>query len=495
MSPLTLYTTICAFASSLLLYCCTRPRSRLPLPPGPRKLPLVGNLFDIPAAFQWETYMEWSKTYRTKGLHSNGLNTDSDICHLDVAGTSMLIISSAEVANDLLEKRSALYSDRARVPMMTELMGWDFLIGWRSHRWLFHHEFHFTAARAFQPCERAAINELLRRLLSSPDNCMDHLRHMAGEIIIDPYVSLAESAIHQLSIAAVPGKYLMDSIPILKYVPDWFPVTGFKQQAKICRDLAQTMVENPFAESAGNSTPCFTAYGLRTLDEYEASDAKKDYPAGADTTVSALGTFILGMVANPEAQKAAQREIDEVVGNGWLPDFDDEPALPYVAAIVKEALRWRNVTPIASAIPHFLPIKDEYCGYCLPANSIVIPNMWAITHDKVTYPDPYAFAPDRFLLNGKLNPAIRSLEAAFGFGRRVCPGRHMATSSVWITVASILATFNITKAIGAEGKEIELSYEYVPGMVCVPAPFKCSIKPRSQRAVQLVQATLMDQSF
>jgi cytochrome P450 len=51
------------------------------------------------------------------------------------------------------------------------------------------------------------------------------------------------------------------------------------------------------------------------------------YAAGAHTTVSALGTFVLGMLANPDAQRRAQAEIDAVIGKGQLPDFPDEPAL------------------------------------------------------------------------------------------------------------------------------------------------------------------------
>jgi cytochrome P450 len=74
------------------------------------------------------------------------------------------------------------------------------------------------------------------------------------------------------------------------------------------------------------------------------------YAAGADTTVSALGTFVLGMLANPDAQRRAQAEIDAVLGKGQLPDFTDEPALPYTTAIVKEARRWKNVTPIGSLL-------------------------------------------------------------------------------------------------------------------------------------------------
>ena len=57
-------------------------------------------------------------------------------------------------------------------------------------------------------------------------------------------------------------------------------------------------------------------------------------------TVSALGTFILGMVMNPDVQKKAQDEIDRVIGRDRLPEFEDEESLPYVSAVVKEAMRY-----------------------------------------------------------------------------------------------------------------------------------------------------------
>jgi cytochrome P450 len=69
------------------------------------------------------------------------------------------------------------------------------------------------------------------------------------------------------------------------------------------------------------------------------------YIGGADTTVSSLGTFLLAMMANPDAQRKAQAEVDAVTGRRYLPDFEDESSMPYVAAVVKEVLRWQNVTP------------------------------------------------------------------------------------------------------------------------------------------------------
>ncbi|KAJ7132663.1 cytochrome P450 [Mycena filopes] len=142
-----------------------------------------------------------------------------------------------------------------------------------------------------------------------------------------------------------------------------------------------------------------------------------------------------------------------------------------------------------SGVPHFLAVEDEYRGYRLPANSVVIGNIWALSHDEAMYPDPDAFKPERFLLaDGTPNPDVRD-PPVFGFGRRVCPGRYMATSSVWISVASILATFNITKSVDIDGKIVEPTYECSSGFLSAPLPFQCSIQPQSQESVALIQST------
>ncbi|KAJ7146919.1 cytochrome P450 [Mycena epipterygia] len=321
---------------------------------------------------------------------------------------------------------------------------------------------------------------------------------MAGEIIMsvaygidvlplnDPYITLAEEAVAAGVQAAVPGRFLVDSIPLLKH---W-------------KKLGRALEDVPFAEvkrqlAAGTAGHSFTAESLRILsessDKYHQEEtisatAASMYMAGADTTVAALSTFFLAMLANPDAQEKAQIEIDTVIGPGQLPNFNDEQSLPYVSALVKEVLRWKPLAPIG--LPHFLPVEDEYRGYRLPAGSLIIGNVGAILQDENMYPDPTAFKPERFLRDGKLNPDVIDPQAAFGFGRRICPGRHMAMSSVWITLVSILAVFDITKAVGEDGKIIEPSYEYSPDLISAPLPFKCSIKPRSTDAVALIEATV-----
>ena len=62
----------------------------------------------------------------------------------------------------------------------------------------------------------------------------------------DPYISLAEEALHGLNQAATPGAFWVDLFPILKYVPSWFPGAGFQRKAAYWREVNATMVEKPF---------------------------------------------------------------------------------------------------------------------------------------------------------------------------------------------------------------------------------------------------------
>ncbi|KAJ7251375.1 cytochrome P450 [Mycena rebaudengoi] len=422
-----------AFAAFALLYFSRRRSSHLPLPPAPKKLPLVGNLFGLPSEFEWETYAKWSK------------ELGSDIIHLSVAGKSIIILSSVDIGFDLLDQRSAIYSDR-RVSNRVN-----------------------------------ASHDLLRRLLENPDDkVMKHIKHMNGALIMsiaygidtlpsnDPYMETAEATIDALAQTAVPGRYLVDMIPVLKYVPAWFIGAGFKRQAREWKKLTDKMVQLPFNAAKrlvadGTAPRSYVSDKLQAMDENQDREHQEKVIQDTAGIIAALGTFILAMLANPDVQKRAQEEIDTIVREGHLPSFDDEESLPYVSAIVKEVLRWKPVTPIG--FPHAVAVEDTYRGYRIPAGSIVVPNIWAMLYDEIAYPDPDKFNPDRFLLNGRLNPAVRDPSLVFGFGRRVCPGRHMAQSTLWITVASLLAVFNITKAIGKDGKILEPSYEYHSAIV------------------------------
>ena len=99
--------------------------------------------------------------------------------------------------------------------------------------------------------------------------------------------------------------------------------------------------------------------------------------------------IFLAMALYPEVQKKAQAEIDTVVGQNRLPDFEDRPSLPYINAVVKESLRWHLVVPLgepcfiimitiiltsSEGVPHMATNDDEYNGYYIPKGTVVIGN-------------------------------------------------------------------------------------------------------------------------
>lgn len=97
---------------------------------------------------------------------------------------------------------------------------------------------------------------------------------------------------------------------------------------------------------------------------------------------------------NPETQRAAQAEIDRVVGAGRLPELKDRDSLPNVEAIVRELFRFYPVIPLceqclpaetrisltqSSAVPHMVTADDEYEGMLIPAQTTIIPNIWCVS--------------------------------------------------------------------------------------------------------------------
>ena len=191
--------------------------------------------------------------------------------------------------------------------------------------------------------------------------------------------------------------------------------------------------------------------------------------AGFDTTTMVMEWFIVALINHPSCLKKAQTALDEVVGRDRLPNLSDRERLPYITALVEEVLRWRNI--MIAGFPHVATENLSYQGYHIPKNSILIPHMWAIDHDPKVFSDPDSFIPERWLTpDGEhlLGPQELS-HFAFGFGRRVCPGRHFVTAVIWLHVASILATFDILKCKDEYGNDIE------PEATCTTGLVRCAI--------------------
>jgi len=112
-------------------------------------------------------------------------------------------------------------------------------------------------------------------------------------------------------------------------------------------------------------------------------------------------------------------------------------------------------------------------------------------HDARNYFRPMDFIPERFLNpDGSENVQVLDpASSAFGYGRRICPGRFMADATLWISIASILTVFDIRPGKDGNGNPIEVKAEFESGMICHPKPFAYSITPRSEAAKAIIRDT------
>ncbi|OSX64723.1 hypothetical protein POSPLADRAFT_1135220 [Postia placenta MAD-698-R-SB12] len=492
--PLT-YACLCVFLVSSFVLWLDRRLRRFPMPPGPRGFPIIGNALQMPQEREWVKFTEWAKTY-------------GGIIHLSVFNRHFIVLNDAEAIAELLEKRSAIYSGRPFSPLASELIGYDkFIIlepygpRLREGRKLLLNSFSTRNMASLHTVHKSKVSLFLRKLLEDDVNFRLHVRWLVAAIIFqishgrnithfnDPFVKLVETTNEDFALSVRPFVYLVDSLPFLKYVPDWVPGTGWKSVVKERRRTLDRLRDYPY-EVVKQQLPSITASVIESNpnpgpeeEELQKTSTSVLYSAAADTSVSAIDSFFLIMALYPEVQKKAQAELDTVVEAGRLPDYSDRDKLPYIDALIKEVLRWNPVAPLA--LPHSLMEDDTYRGYHIPKDATVLANSWAVMHDPVLYPDPFEVKPERYLSDqGAPNPDPRQF--AFGYGRRVCPGQLLAEDTLFLLIASVLSTMNITKAIGPDGLPVKVDVEYTSGAISHPISVQCSITVRSAESERFI---------
>lgn len=224
----------------------------------------------------------------------------------------------------------------------------------------------------------------------------------------------------------------------------------------------------------------------------------------SDTSSSIILAAVQAFVKWPEVQKKAWKEIDAVVGDGRSPVWDDYEKLPYIAATVKEAMRWRPVVPLA--FPHALTEDGETTsglmrtlltsidwidGYKLPKGTIVFINAWGLHHDEKRFPNPDVFDPDHFSGVTALAPVLAAAvdenerdHYGYGSGRRLCPGIHLAERNLFLAISKLLWGLRFSAGVDDAGQTVEPDTNprtgYSEGFLVCAKPFRCKIEARSE---------------
>ncbi|KAI8240878.1 Multifunctional cytochrome P450 monooxygenase [Colletotrichum sp. SAR 10_96] len=431
--------------------------NRPPLPPGPKGLPLVGNIRDLPQPTEFAARF-WLKH---KDLYG-------PISSVQVLGKTLIIINDAQVASEMLDKRSSEFSSRPTIVLAGEMVGWNDGTGQlryddtlRLHRKVFARILGTrTTAAQYNTLQEAEVGHFLLHVLDNPKKLTEHIAREAGSVILnivygynaeqfkkDPLTGMMNDAMEHFAYAATPGNFLVDIIPILRYVPEWFPGAGWKKIAnKWAAELKETVdtgykfVEDQLA--SGKKNDSYLSRAMSSSEDTPENVQNNKWTAaslfggGADTSVASIATFFLAMAKYPEVQKKAQEEIDRVIGSERLPNLDDRDKLPW------------------------------------------------FTHDPEVYQDPMEFRPERF--QGP-KPEKDPRKIVFGYGRRICAGQILAENSLFLNFAQSLAVFDIKSPV-INGKLVEPEAEFNPGVISHPAPFDVSIKPKSPHHEKLIRS-------
>ncbi|PWN39822.1 cytochrome P450 [Ceraceosorus guamensis] len=506
-------------------------RGSLPAAPGPNRTPFFGNALQIDNKHPVVQFKDWATQY-------------GPVMSLRVFSQDIVVINSDQAAKDLLDAKGSIYSSRAPPYFGYNLMSKSKRMvfhpygdEWRKARKIMHRLLAPTAMSTQGTSQELESRQMLKELMDggSPKQILaskergvsntwhffDSFKRFSSSSIMtlcyghrfvsscDPTIVEIFEAMDTLSLKCQPGAYLVDALPILRKLP-----TALQPWVREAKELHEQewktwgrLLDRCKKEVMdGTARECFIGDLLREgaaletekeRQEAQLTDLDIGYAAcalleaGSDTTASTIASACLAMILHPNVLAKAHAELDRVVGSDRLPALEDEEHLPYVRACIKETLRWRP--PTVMGVPHAVVQDDVYNGFHIPKDAMIIDNIYAMSHDPKRFANPEVYDPERFHLShpgtaaeyaGKRNVKERD-HFAYGHGRRICAGIHMAEKSLYMAITRILWAFDIARADGADEIRADPHDErYTDGFVSFPNHFgaKFTIRDDTRRA-------------
>ncbi|GJC89751.1 fumitremorgin C synthase [Colletotrichum liriopes] len=515
--PLSLVVSVCLYLLTSRLRHARQRYSKLPLPPGPPQLPIVGNFFNVPLHLSWLTHYQWRQVY-------------GPVVHFKVGGQSTIVLTTVEAAHEILNKRASNYSDRSFSYMATELVskGYNMLLRQydphlRLHQRLHVHGLNPRSAMLYQPIQELESLQLVNDILAEgkPKPGQHTGEKQSAEVVPhDPHWEFRRASASSMSLIVWGYRLLkgqpgteeemdffntcptsvilkgpfpwIDTFTWLKHVP--YCISPWKRAGEKCHESEAAHHVANFRRALkqpGYNISKQIAHGVDRLNA-GMSETEMAWISGTltlangETSVSILCWFVVAMITYPHMMHKAQATLDQVVGRERLPVYADRAQLPYIDAMIEEVMRWRPILP--AGMDHAAAEEDEYMGYQIPKGAIVVASQWAITRDKNVFgADSDDFRPERWLERDDLP------KTSFGYGRRLCPGRHVGREGLWIMFARLLWAFEMeapTDPATLKKKVIDPMAMPTLGIVIAPEPFKALFHPRGEWVEKLVHREL-----
>ncbi|CAA7047365.1 unnamed protein product [Microthlaspi erraticum] len=451
------------------------------LPPGPPRLPLVGNIFEL-GFNPHRSFAAFSKTY-------------GPIMSLKLGKLTAVVISSPETAKEALKTHDHALSARTFNDPVRAFDHHKHSIVWipPSAHWRFLRK--TIANKLLSPQNQDAIQSLRLRKVEELVSLVNQFceRGEAIDMARAPFVTafnIISNSLFSVDLAAYDSNSssyeFHDTVVHLMEISgkpnagDYFPflrfldLQGSRKEVALCMErlfrVFQEFIDARMAKRLyQKETEPKEASSIDILDslldltqqnetEFTMNDIKHLlldlFLAGTDTNSSTMEWAMTELIRNPEKMVKAQSEIRQVIGENGVVRESDIPKLPYLQAIVKETLR---LHPAAPLIPRKSESDVQILGFLVPENAQVYVNVWAIGRDSSVWENPMKFEPERFLLR-EIDVKGKDFELIpFGSGRRMCPGMSMALKTMSMVLASLLYSFDWKLQNGAVPENMDMS--------------------------------------
>ncbi|XP_050375483.1 flavonoid 3'-monooxygenase-like [Argentina anserina] len=468
-----------------LLFSRTSKRHSLPLPPGPKPWPLVGNLPQL-GPFPHHSLAELALKY-------------GPLMHLRLGYVDVVVAASASVAAEFLKTHDANFSSRPPNSGAKHLAYnyQDLVFAPYGPRWRMFRKIssvHLFSGKALDDLKHVRQEEIavLAHALANAGSKVVNLaqllnlctvnalgRVMVGRRVFgdgnggdDPKADEFKSMVVEMMVLA--GVFnIGDFIPSLEWLDLQGVASKMKKLHKRFDDFLTAIVED-HKKSTGKAAHVDMLTTLLSLQENADGEGAKltdteikalllnMFTAGTDTSSSTVEWAMAELIRHPQMLARVQKELDDFVGQDRLVTESDLPNLTYLQAVVKETFRLHPSTPLS--LPRMAAESCEINGYHIPKGSTLLVNVWAISRDPSEWADPLEFRPERFLPGGeKPNVDIRGNDfevIPFGAGRRICAGMSLGLRMVHLMTATLVHAFDWTLADGLTAEKLNMDEAY-----------------------------------
>ncbi|KAJ4829116.1 AAA ATPase, CDC48 sub [Turnera subulata] len=466
---------------SLLLFCllvATRvlKRNQSPkLPPGPRTLPLIGNLHQIGGKMLHHNLAELAKKH-------------GPLMHLQLGEVSTIVVSSPETATEILKTQDLVFAHRPSLTAVNVVGYGSSGIAfapygnyWRQMRKLCVIEV-LSASRVqqFGPIREEEVSNLVAAIASnvgSPVNLSDNILSLTHAIT--SRAALGDTCKDQKQFMSImlqvlkltQGFCLADMYPS---VPGLQLITGLKFKLEKLRREMDLVLGNIINDHRSESNVVDRGQADKDLVdvllklqqdgglEFPISDDNIKavildiFSAGGETSATTIKWALSEMIKKPSVLRKAQEEVRRVF-NG-KENIDERgivvAELKYLRAVIKETLRLHPPLPLL--IARESRDKCEVKGYEIPVKTRVIINAWAIGRDARHWSEAETFWPERFLDGSVDYRGTHFQYIPFGGGRRMCPGISFAEPNIELPLAKLLYHFDWELPDGMEPKDVDM---------------------------------------